>query len=332
MALLKTVFKGESLSILVTFPESYDMARVEDLEIVVGAHICEHTISSQTAIVRLKSEQTQRFMGVQELAISVQDSVIGVYKILAGQIQFDSIRSRYNSEADSDVYGIIVMLSVSETAITVEDVLYNYINGKSAFQLAVEGGYTGTEEEFNEDLATFRIWAELSEQSAEQTAEDRIATGEDRLATGQDRQATGADRLQTGLDVIAANQAKLDAQTAQGLSEDARDKSQEWAENPEDVPVETGKFSALHWSAKASDDADQTAADRIQTGLDAVATATDRIQTGLDRLATGQDKAFIEERIGTPVEVASGPVIMVYGANDSAGTGFRTVTFKTANA
>jgi len=35
----------------------------------------------------------------------------------------------------------------------------------------------------------------------------------------------------------------------------ARDKAQEWAENPEDDPVETGQFSALHWAAKAEESA-----------------------------------------------------------------------------
>ena len=32
---------------------------------------------------------------------------------------------------------------------------------------------------------------------------------------------------------------------------DSEEKAQEWAENPEDAPVEPGEFSALHWSAKA---------------------------------------------------------------------------------
>lgn len=48
-----------------------------------------------------------------------------------------------------------------------------------------------------------------------------------------------------------AVQAKADTEQAKGEAEDARDKAQEWAENPEDVPVEVGKFSALHWASKA---------------------------------------------------------------------------------
>lgn len=39
---------------------------------------------------------------------------------------------------------------------------------------------------------------------------------------------------------------------AKSLSESARDKAQKWAEEAEDIPVETGQFSAKHWSAKAN--------------------------------------------------------------------------------
>lgn len=39
---------------------------------------------------------------------------------------------------------------------------------------------------------------------------------------------------------------------AKSLSESARDKAQKWAEEAEDTPVETGQFSAKHWSAKAN--------------------------------------------------------------------------------
>lgn len=75
-----------------------------------------------------------------------------------------------------------------------------------------------------------------------------------------------------------------------------------WATYPEDDPVPEGdgsQYSALHHATKAlaaqvaanlsaqsaSDDATQTAADRVQTGQDATQTAADRVQTGLDRTA-----------------------------------------------
>ena len=51
-----------------------------------------------------------------------------------------------------------------------------------------------------------------------------------------------------------ASAARVGAETAQGLAEDARDLAQEWAVNPEDDPITgyPGEFSALHWAAKAA--------------------------------------------------------------------------------
>jgi len=58
--------------------------------------------------------------------------------------------------------------------------------------------------------------------------------------------------------------------TARDEAEAARDKAQEWATNPEDTPVETGQFSALHWSAKAEDE--KLAAQTARTGAETAET------------------------------------------------------------
>lgn len=65
---------------------------------------------------------------------------------------------------------------------------------------------------------------------------------------------TAWNSLAFGLGVDTDLQAFVDAaQTAQGLSEDARDLAQEWAENPEDDEItgSPGSYSSLHHSAKA---------------------------------------------------------------------------------
>lgn len=43
--------------------------------------------------------------------------------------------------------------------------------GKSAYEYAIEGGYTGTEEQFTDDLGQFREYASAAEQSAEDAAD-----------------------------------------------------------------------------------------------------------------------------------------------------------------
>ena len=52
----------------------------------------------------------------------------------------------------------------------------------------------------------------------------------------------------------------------------------------------TAAAAAAASASAANDDAVQTAADRVQTGLDATATAADRVQTGLDAVATAADR------------------------------------------
>jgi len=57
-----------------------------------------------------------------------------------------------------------------------------------------------------------------------------------------------------------------DCMVADSLAEAARDKAQQWAENPEDVPVEPGKYSALHHKEKALDA--QVAAEIAKAGAE----------------------------------------------------------------
>ena len=262
MALLDTIRRGESLSIAFTLPQDYDTARINELEIVVGSKVYPHTIVNQLITVKLTSNDTSKLSGYQAITVMLDDTLLGVRKLEVGTINVSSTYSRYGSESTSLNDTIVVVLTITETIISVSSVLYDYFRCKSAYELAVEGGYTGTEEEFNEDLATFRFWSEQAELAAQQaaadaiqTALDRIATGEDRVQTGQDVQTTAGNVIQTGFDVQTTAQAVIDAEAA-------RDKAEQWAENPEDVPVEQDpdKFSALHWAAKAEETADSLTA------------------------------------------------------------------------
>lgn len=68
------------------------------------------------------------------------------------------------------------------------------------------------------------------------------------VATNVQAVKDAADNMQAIIDAPSEASA---AATARGLAEDARDRAEEWAENPEDTEVITGQYSALHWSEKA---------------------------------------------------------------------------------
>lgn len=62
-----------------------------------------------------------------------------------------------------------------------------------------------------------------------------------------------------------------------------------YATAAEDTEVETGKYSALHYAAKAAASAAAAAADEILTNADAAATAADAIATAADAASTAAD-------------------------------------------
>jgi len=138
-------------------------------------------------------------------------------------------------------------------------------------------------------------------------------------------------------------QAQYDAAiTARDEAVAAATLSAAYAQTPEDTTVPGGSgYSALHYAAKAGADALATAADRVQTGLDAadakaftrsaetardeaqgaaraaaddaLATAADRVQTGLDATATAADRvqtgldatATAADRVQTGLDAAA---------------------------
>lgn len=65
-----------------------------------------------------------------------------------------------------------------------------------------------------------------------------------------------ADLDMNGFSVLNVGEISIDGTSIQDLVQEATDAAElaeKWATNPEDVPVEPGKFSALHWAEKAFD-------------------------------------------------------------------------------
>lgn len=67
---------------------------------------------------------------------------------------------------------------------------FNVTNGKTAYQSAVEGGYTGTEAEFEDELAHFKDWYDGAEEEADRAQEEA------------DRAQTQANRAQAYADYV----------------------------------------------------------------------------------------------------------------------------------
>jgi len=109
-------------------------------------------------------------------------------------------------------------------------------------------------------LATLAQEAAEAAQALAEAAQSGAETAETNAETAQGL----AEAAQT-----AAEAAQTAAEAAQGLAETARDKAQDWAEELEDVEVETGQYSAFHWAEKASASAAAAAASAASIGPDA---------------------------------------------------------------
>lgn len=81
---------------------------------------------------------------------------------------------------------------------------FQVTNGKTAYQSAVQGGYTGTEQDFETDLANFETWASSASASATQAANSATAAAGSATSANQsylDAKAQ-ADRAQIYADFI----------------------------------------------------------------------------------------------------------------------------------
>lgn len=109
------------------------------------------------------------------------------------------------------------------------------------------------------------------------TSETNAASSASSASTSASNASTSASNASTSASNAStsatnASSSATSASTAQTAAETARDLAQEWAENPEDVAItgNPGKYSALHWSAKA--ESASTDADTLD-GLDSTAFA-----------------------------------------------------------
>lgn len=131
---------------------------------------------------------------------------------------------------------------------------------------AVAGGYTGTREQWEHDLANLGTVAAEVEADRAEVAENTATVAEDKAAVEEDRSAAESaagsaaeSAASAHTDAIAATAAKEAAQTAQGLAENAAST----AANAKD---------AAQTAQGAAEDA-QTAAEAAQTGAEDAQTA-----------------------------------------------------------
>ena len=101
MAEIKTIYKGESVTLLFTFPEAYDMARLASHKVFVGETEFAGVKDGQTVKLQLKSSDTDRMIGNHKVVLWMQDTTLGLRKPYCG----DLVVAR--TQADGNTVAII---------------------------------------------------------------------------------------------------------------------------------------------------------------------------------------------------------------------------------
>lgn len=135
MKLLSTYLRGKSLTVCFAFPGDYDMANIEALNVSIGSKQFpddDIDISGHVACVRLKSEDTYKLTGDYPIIISIDDKTRGVIPIYVGYIRFVTHRNSLNNASTNEENDIVIALSITQTTIDVDSVLYDVMAGKAA--------------------------------------------------------------------------------------------------------------------------------------------------------------------------------------------------------
>jgi len=130
MATLLSINKGNSFTISFALPDGYDQGRINSIKVRIGSKVYTHTISVEGLVTcQLTSEQTALLTGLQQVVFTIDDDVFGVKVIVCGDINVRATNENYTSESVNTGNNVVVTLTLTETAITLDDVLYNYVKG-----------------------------------------------------------------------------------------------------------------------------------------------------------------------------------------------------------
>ena len=147
MAEIKTIYKGESISLLFTFSETYDTNRIINHHVFFGETEFTGVVDGQTIILQLKSSDTNKMVGNHKITLWIEDSELGLRKPYCGDLVVAKTQASGGNGLKSEISDIIIPVVISETSITIDDVMYNYMVGKSAYEVWLET-HTGTIEDY----------------------------------------------------------------------------------------------------------------------------------------------------------------------------------------
>lgn len=151
---------GESLSIALVFPNTYAPTRVKEISLYINmkelAVLTKGTIvvtdNPRVFRANIPSDKMKGFSGACKLQIAVWDSLLGVKKTPIMTIAIVEANNRFSNSATNTGVDLTVNVAVTSAGLTSNAVLATVLRGYSAYEIAVQNGFSGTEEEWLESL------------------------------------------------------------------------------------------------------------------------------------------------------------------------------------
>ena len=151
--------RGESYSFGIRFNDDFELTRLDELQLYIGAiqvgKLSNGSIKYQDGYYRveLAGITTNKLaLGVNQVTLYIDDRRRGILKPNVGTITITATQADTDCSVNSG-FNSIINVKIDESGVTTDLVLLNAVRGKSAYEYAIDAGYTGTETQFYEDLA-----------------------------------------------------------------------------------------------------------------------------------------------------------------------------------
>ena len=214
MAEIKTIYKGESVTLLFTFPEAYDMARLASHKIFVGETEFAGVVEGQAIRMQLKSSDTDHMIGTHKVVLWIDDAVLGLRKPYCCDLVVAKTQASGSNASVSNISDIIIPDVISETAVTVGDILYNYVKGDKGDPFTYSDFTPEQIAELQQPASDAIASIKAVEQSVEHAEGLRVIAEQTRQTKETERQSAETTR---GNNETARTSAESGRVTAEGL-------------------------------------------------------------------------------------------------------------------
>lgn len=126
---IATIKRGESFTFKVVLNAEYDMARLKEYYLYIGGRAMTGTVNGNTITVKLRSEDTDLMSGINKITLWLDDTILGVQKPYLGDMVVSMTNAGESNSSVSEVDNALIPVTITATAITVGDILYNYVKG-----------------------------------------------------------------------------------------------------------------------------------------------------------------------------------------------------------